>query len=244
MRLLIDKIMLTPGPGRGEIDATLHGELDQILAWTERQALGKASKITKPQQLIEFAGVFVMLIGCGGSQPSISAGTFPSVSITGQDSPGLLSTAHRHLNPHAAEHHGEPPGRPEWDTDILRLNRFKPLIGAVNGYCLGQAILYLLHHTDIRIAGESAKFGFPEIGYAMGGVGGWVRLSRQIAHVHAMELLLTGDLISARKAAEINLVNKALPDGQLMEEAQKMAERIARHPALGIRVEMEASIRG
>ncbi|WP_274425221.1 recombinase family protein [Chelativorans sp. YIM 93263] len=48
LRLLIEKIVLTPGPGRGEIDATLHGELGQILAWTERHAIGKASETTKP----------------------------------------------------------------------------------------------------------------------------------------------------------------------------------------------------
>ena len=48
LRMLIEKIVLTPGPGRGEIDVTLYGELGQILAWTERQAVGKASKTTKP----------------------------------------------------------------------------------------------------------------------------------------------------------------------------------------------------
>ena len=151
---------------------------------------------------------------------------------------------HRHLNPHAGEHRGDPPGRPGWDWDIMMMERYKPIVAAVRGWCLGQAILYLLHHTDIRLASETARFGFPEIGYAMGGVGGWVRLARQIAHVHAMELLLTGDMIDADRAAEINLVNRVVPDDRLTDEALAVARRIARHPALGLRVEMESYYRG
>ncbi|MBV6657494.1 MAG: enoyl-CoA hydratase/isomerase family protein [Devosiaceae bacterium] len=149
----------------------------------------------------------------------------------------------RHLNPHGAEAAGGEPGRPGWDWDILTLERFKPMIGAVRGWCLGQGILYLLHHTDIRLASPDAKFGFPEIGYAMGGVGGWIRLARQVPHVHALELLLTGDTIDAERAAEINLINRVVPDATLSEEAHQLAERIARHPALGIRVEMESYYR-
>lgn len=149
----------------------------------------------------------------------------------------------RHLNPHAAEAQGADPGRPGWDWDIMQLERYKPLIGAVRGWCLGQGILYLLHHTDIRIASEDAKFGFPEIGYSMGGVAGWIRLGRQIPHVHAMELALTGDLIDAQRAAELNMINRVVPEIDLLPEARRIAERIARHPTLGIRTEMESYYR-
>ncbi|WP_202985489.1 hypothetical protein [Brucella sp. BO3] len=63
MRGLIEKISLIPGPERGEIYATLHGELGTILNWTERQAIGKAAKTTKPAA---DATGFVVIIGCGG----------------------------------------------------------------------------------------------------------------------------------------------------------------------------------
>ena len=158
-----------------------------------------------------------------------------------KEAPG--DVVRRHLNPHGGEQRGAPPGRPGWDWDIMMMDRFKPIVAAVRGWCLGQAILYLLHHTDIRLASETARFGFPEIGYAMGGVGGWVRLARQIAHVHALELLLTGDMITAERAAEINLVNRVVSEDRLLDEALAVARRIARHPALGLRVEMESYYR-
>ncbi|MEM7566782.1 MAG: enoyl-CoA hydratase/isomerase family protein [Pseudomonadota bacterium] len=150
----------------------------------------------------------------------------------------------RHLDPHAGELDGEAPGRPGWDWDILNLQRYKPIVAAVQGWCLGQAILYLLHHTDIRLAADDAKFGFPEVAYEMGGVGGWVRLARQVPHVHAMEMLLTGDMVDADHAARINLVNRVVPQSALREEALTLARRIARHPALGLRTEMESYYRG
>ncbi|GAW37092.1 carnitinyl-CoA dehydratase [Roseovarius sp. A-2] len=150
----------------------------------------------------------------------------------------------RHLNPHAGEMRGEPPGRPGWDWDILTMERTKPIIAAVQGWCLGQGILYMLHMTDIRVAADDAQFGFPEIAYGMGGVGGWMRLARQISHVHAMELVLTGDMINADRAASLNLINHVVPRANLRAEAMRIAGRIARHPALAIRTEMEAFYRG
>ena len=64
LRMLIEKIVLTPGPGRGEIDATLHGELGQILAWTERQAPGKASKTNTPGEIS--SDLFVSVVAGAG----------------------------------------------------------------------------------------------------------------------------------------------------------------------------------
>ena len=78
----------------------------------------------------------------------------------------------------------------------------------------------------------------------MGGVGGWMRLARQIAQVHALELVLTGDMISAERAKEINLVNHVVPSADMKAKAMDIAGKIARHPALAIRTEMEAFYRG
>ncbi len=68
LRMLIEKIVLTPGPERGEIFATLHGELRTILEWTERQAVGKATKRNTP---LAFAlGVSVSLVAGAGFEPA------------------------------------------------------------------------------------------------------------------------------------------------------------------------------
>ncbi len=147
-----------------------------------------------------------------------------------------------HLNPHGGE--TDTPGRPGWDVDVMMMPRYKPIIAAVRSWCLGQALIYLLLHTDIRIAGESAQFGFPEIAYGMGGAGGTTRLGRQIPHTAAMWLLLTGDFMDAREALRVNLVNRVVPDDQVMTVALETAEKIARHPALAVRIEMEAYYRG
>lgn len=131
-----------------------------------------------------------------------------------------------------------------WSREVLALDRFKPIIGAVKGYCFGQGMIYLSHLTDIRVCSEDAKFGFPEIFYGMGGAGGSTRLSRFIPHTVAMEMLLTGDAFTAEQALRANLVNAVVPTDQVLAKAEEYAERIARHPLLALRVEMEASIRG
>ena len=150
----------------------------------------------------------------------------------------------RHLNPHSAELEGKNPGRPGYDWDILNVDRTKPIVCAVRSWCLGQGIMYLLHMTDIRVAAENAKFGFPEIAYGMGGVGGWMRLAKQISHVHALELVLTGDIITAERALEINLINYVVPEDLLIDRAREIAQKIAMHPSIAIRTEMEAFYRG
>jgi len=112
----------------------------------------------------------------------------------------------------------------------------KPIIAAIAGFCLGGGC-ELAMACDVRIAAESAKFGQAEIniGIIPGG-GGTVRLTRLVGLGKAMELVLTGRMISAAEALRINLVNEVVPDEQLMAEAKKMAQVISRHSpvALGL----------
>jgi enoyl-CoA hydratase/carnithine racemase len=128
----------------------------------------------------------------------------------------------------------------EWASDVLRLERTKPIIGAVRGWCLGRGLEYLLMLTDIRIATPDARFGLPEIAYGMGGLGGTMRLSRRLPATTAWEMALTGEPIDAAEALRIHLLNRVVPGEDLMPEAERIAGLIARHPALAIRVEMEA----
>lgn len=121
-----------------------------------------------------------------------------------------------------------------WDLSFKMEQLKKPIIAAVAGFCLGGGC-ELAMACDVRIAAESARFGQAEIniGIIPGG-GGTVRLARLVGLGKAMELVLTGAMISAREAQSINLVNKVVPDGLLMEEALKTARAMAKHSPVAL----------
>ena len=103
----------------------------------------------------------------------------------------------------------------------------KPIIAAVNGDCVAGG-LELLLSTDIRAAVPQARFGLPEVRWSIYPFGGaTVKLIQQIGYVHAMELLLTAELIDAEAAARLGLVNRVVPADALMPWAIKTAETIA-----------------
>ncbi|MEZ5646130.1 MAG: enoyl-CoA hydratase/isomerase family protein [Burkholderiaceae bacterium] len=141
--------------------------------------------------------------------------------------------------------HDESLEYPGWEHEVLRMamQRYKPIVGAINGVAMGQGMLYLLHLTDIRIASSTARFGLPEIAYGMGGAGGSTRLSRQIPHVAAMWLALTGEPFDAQTALRYDLVNELVEPEAVLSRAREVAALIARHPPLAVRTEMEASYR-
>ncbi len=138
------------------------------------------------------------------------------------------------------QNEGEQPHRPGWEVDVLQLERYKPIIGAVHGHCLGQGMIYLSCLTDIRIATPTASFGLPEVAYGMGGGGGMARLGRQLPHTVAMWHLLTGEPMSATTALEHHFINEIVPPEALRKRALEIARLIARHPDVAVRVEMEA----
>ena len=102
-----------------------------------------------------------------------------------------------------------------------------PFIAAVNGYALGGGCEVMMA-CDICIAAASAKIGQPEINLGIHpGFGGTQRLPRLVGRMKAKELLLTGDNIDANEAHHIGLVNMVVPDDKIMEEAEKIANKIA-----------------
>ncbi|MDR3324188.1 MAG: enoyl-CoA hydratase/isomerase family protein [Zoogloeaceae bacterium] len=101
----------------------------------------------------------------------------------------------------------------------------KPVIAAVAGLVIGGGVVFL-QMADLAVAADNAKFSYPEarVGFAGGLV---ASLAARIPHKVAMELLLVGDTIDARRAYEIGLVNKVVPVGQQLEAARELAQKIA-----------------
>jgi len=116
----------------------------------------------------------------------------------------------------------------------------KPIIAMVNGYCLGGGCELALA-CDIRIASESASFGQPEInlGIIPGG-GGTQRLTRLVGEGKAMELILTGEIIDAKTAFSIGLVNHVVPADQLEARTMDIANRIAEKGPIALKLAKEA----
>ena len=112
----------------------------------------------------------------------------------------------------------------------------KPVIAAISGYALGGGCEISMA-CDLRIAAENAVFGQPEItlGVIPGG-GGTQRLPRIVGVTKARELLYTAATVDANEAYRIGLVNKVVPLASLMEEARKMASKIARQPGVALRI--------
>jgi enoyl-CoA hydratase len=103
----------------------------------------------------------------------------------------------------------------------------KPVLAAVNGDCVAGG-LELMLSCDIRFASPNARFGLPEVKWSIYPFGGsTTKLVAQIGYVHAAEMLLGAQLISAEQAVEIDLVNRVVPQADLMSETLRMAELIA-----------------
>ncbi|MCP5320671.1 MAG: enoyl-CoA hydratase/isomerase family protein [Pseudomonadales bacterium] len=120
---------------------------------------------------------------------------------------------------------------------------FKPIIAAINGFCIAGGMEFM-QGTDIRIAAEHATFGLGEVRFGLVPTGGThVRLPRQIPWAVAMELLLTGENIDARRACEVGLINRVVPREKLMEEALRIAEKICENSPLAVRTAKEIVVR-
>jgi enoyl-CoA hydratase len=120
----------------------------------------------------------------------------------------------------------------------------KPVIAAVHGYCLGGGLEVALA-CHMRVAGEKAQFGVPEIKLGVfPGAGGTQRLPRVVGKAKALEMILTGEFISAQEAMALNLVNQVVPQEKVQEAARALAEKIVSKGQVSVRYAMEVVIEG
>ncbi len=123
------------------------------------------------------------------------------------------------------------------------LEVWKPVIAAINGYCLAGGMTLMLA-TDIRIAAEHATFNLAEVKRGIiPGNGGTQRVLDQLPHAIAMELLLTGDGLDAKTALHFGLVNKVVPLSELMPTARAYAKKIAANAPLAVQAAKELALR-
>lgn len=116
----------------------------------------------------------------------------------------------------------------------------KPIIAAVSGYALGGGC-ELAMQCDMIVASETAQFGQPEIHIGiMPGAGGTQRLARALGPYRAMEMVLTGNMLSAREAHAAGLVNRVAPIEGFLDEAHRLASEIASRAPVAIRLAREA----
>ncbi|MEA3217806.1 MAG: enoyl-CoA hydratase [Acidimicrobiia bacterium] len=122
------------------------------------------------------------------------------------------------------------------DRAVLRVSDLdKPVIAAINGPAIAGGMELVLG-TDLRIAADRARFGLQEVRWGLFPMGGsTVRVPVQVPYAVAMEILLTGQLMDARRAYELGFVNRVVPPAAVMEEALRMAEIIAANGPLAVR---------
>jgi len=155
----------------------------------------------------------------------IFTGTGAKAFVAGADIKEMLSMGAMEARAHALKF--------KKVTDKI-WNFGKPVIAAINGFCLGGGLEYALA-CDLRIAATNARMGLPEIGLGiLPGGGGTQRLPRIIGLTKAKELCLTGDMIDAAKALELGLVNAVYPYESLMDETVALAKKIASKSAASV----------
>ncbi|MBF82012.1 MAG: enoyl-CoA hydratase [Actinobacteria bacterium] len=127
-------------------------------------------------------------------------------------------------------------GDPEihWKGLLRSYRPTKPMIAAVEGVAIAGGT-EILQAMDIRVAGESAKFGISEARWSLYPMGGSaVRLRRQVPYTVAADLLLTGRHIDAKEAKEIGLIGHVVPDGEALNKAREIAQSICENGPLAV----------
>ena len=129
------------------------------------------------------------------------------------------------------------------DLYVYQSQMFKPVIAAVNGFCLAQGGGIALA-SDIRVASDRAQFGWPQTKRGIGSVSGPCMLAHRVPLNVAFEFLFTGDVIDAERAYELGMVNKVVPHDELMPAVDGYVEKLLQNAPLAMRAIKEVAVRG
>lgn len=180
----------------------------------------------------------------GAALPALAAEGARAIVLTGAGEKAFVAGADIEelaaLTPAAAQAHAAL-GQQAFDA-IERLG--VPVIAAINGFALGGGCELAMACT-IRLAADTARFGQPEVNLGLTpGFAGTQRLPRLVGRGRALELLLTGDMITAQRAHDIGLVNRVVPAAELQAEARTLAQTLAAKAPLAVRYILDAVLRG
>ena len=166
------------------------------------------------------------------------------VILTGAGNKAFIAGADIGELAHVAAFEAEQSSR--FGQEVLDLieNLGKPVVAAINGFALGGGCETAMACT-IRLAVESAKFGQPEVtlGLVPGG-GGTQRLPRLVGKGRALQLILSGEMISAQEAYRIGLVNEVVPVADLITRAEAILKKIASNAPIAVKFALEAANKG
>jgi enoyl-CoA hydratase len=167
-----------------------------------------------------------------------------AVILTGSGEKAFIAGADiSELQKHNAVEGKEYTHRGQSVLDLIE-NLGKPVIACINGFALGGGCEIAMACT-IRIASENAKLGQPEVKLGIiPGYGGTQRLPRLVGKGLAMQLVLSGEMITAQEALRIGLVNDVVPAGELIPRAEGLAKKIAANAPLAVQYAMEAVNKG
>jgi enoyl-CoA hydratase/carnithine racemase len=170
--------------------------------------------------------------------------TLRGVILTGAGNKAFIAGADISELVHAAAVDAERSSRFGQEMLDLIENLGKPVVAAVNGFALGGGCETAMACT-IRIAVDTAKFGQPEVtlGLVPGG-GGTQRLPRLVGKGRALQLILSGDIISAQEAYRIGLVNEIVPAAELIARAEAILKKIAANAPIAVKFALEATNKG
>jgi enoyl-CoA hydratase len=166
------------------------------------------------------------------------------VILTGAGDKAFIAGADISELAHVAAFEAEQSSR--FGQEVLDLieNLGKPVVAAINGFALGGGCETAMACT-IRIAVETAKFGQPEVtlGLVPGG-GGTQRLPRLVGKGRALQLILSGEMISAQEAYRIGLVNEIVPAADLVKRAEAILKKVASNAPIAVKLALEAANKG
>jgi enoyl-CoA hydratase len=224
-----------PAPGPAPVPAPAGGE-GQPHALIERRGHVLIVTMNRPEARNALSGPMMALMRQAWDQVDGDPGIRVCV-LTGA---GGAFCAGADLKAMNRSHPGEQAGSGNFDPSVIEAllkgrRLTKPLIAAVEGAAVAGGT-EILQATDIRVAGESAKFGVSEARWGLFPLGGSaVRLTRQIPYTLAADLLLTGRHITAAQALEIGLIGHVVPDGQALAKALEIADMIAANGPVAVR---------